>query len=253
MTSAVAVPEKTESRVIKLINTAGHPGTNDSEALNAIRAAYRIAEGQGFTLSTLFEREPKNEAAPVVTFVPYPDLRDRILKLEAEVDDLHATVRSLTTEKATILREKDRLERELRVAEDIQTRLKARVEKTVKAVDGHVTFAQFRRAVVDRIGQDKSWQTIFCTQTDTHLAKLQIWRRTDRVPMEDFEKTATLVPPGPETRHTWTPDNYTRVESLCAAGKSDPEIATILSNEIGRTITTNAIKGAKSRLRHGKV
>lgn len=117
-------------------------------------------------------------------------------------------------------------------------------------MSGNVRWDEFMLKLGEHLGTTKRAQTIFCEQTEYSLSSLQYWRKRNQVPEKAVALIATIDREGCDFQ---TFKGYhkvkfaDRVVALSKTPMTLKQMADKLSQEFGRKITENAIKGARYR------
>jgi uncharacterized protein (DUF885 family) len=112
------------------------------------------------------------------------------------------------------------------------------------------TWSEFIEKLNGHLGSPRRAQTNFCENSEYSLSSLQHWRKINRVPDEAFAAVEKIDPEkcSPSNFKGYHSTKFTqRVVELSAERQTLSTIAQTLSQEFGRNVTENMVKGVRYR------
>lgn len=111
-------------------------------------------------------------------------------------------------------------------------------------------WSEFIDTLTDHLGNSRRAQTNFCENSEYSLSSLQHWRKINKVPDEAFEAITRIDAEkcSPSNFKGYHTQKFTqRIIELSADRQTLSVIAQTLSEEFGRNVTENMIKGVRYR------
>lgn len=249
--------DRLQERARKFLQTAGHPSTCKFEALNAVRALRRMADGNAVMISDL-RFAPK-------TWSPKADpfMRDRIRELEhnaeqaaVKMDLQEQVIRSLFAKVAAL--EADLAHLREAVAEpdlSLQPSPETRAELVATpevgpAVDAGLVPLGPIVAKIAAKTRRKHLTTAAAHALAIPVVEMRAWFTLDTMPTALAHKLASLPAEAlaGASRKRWSDAEVASMKMLVAQGLDNLAIALTLSKQFGRRIFEGAVARARSKL-----
>jgi hypothetical protein len=114
-----------------------------------------------------------------------------------------------------------------------------------------VSWETFRRELVSHVGVKRA-HAIFSEATGYASSTIYYWKKMDQVPMEAFDKIASIEIGEMDSNRFkgyHTQKFFKRVVELSNQNTPIKEMASILTEELGRKVTDGAVKSARFRMK----
>jgi hypothetical protein len=233
-----------------ILAVAAHPTTERHEAINALNMLHKAAVREKKTLSALLTGGHTTinvtpvGVAPVATYLRRIDeletknaaLSEKVVALKDEIRNLNGRIATLNKERRDVDAQPQSF-----TAEDVG----ARAKPTGKTCPYHA----FEEAVKTRLGRGHGWKTIFAKKTGLTTGHIYQWRGAGKVPAEIMALVSELDVVGPRRKNSrFSEAEIARARELFQQPLKIREIRDILSQEFGREVEENSVKGLKTRL-----